>query len=208
MKKLLILMFCVFAAFTLWSCREDIKLENAQIDYDEMDKEFGQEPYNSDKTDSESYIDEDFKDDISEIKELTESYTSVLLDNDAKKCVSNFFPDMYFGAIEKSERMNRANAVKYAENKVNAIFSSFKSSHPSMVSLKSEYGYSTSIVSVSHYSQENTLINTYKKLGVDISAVCDVTFLISVDDSAANSNIRFCKLSDNKWYVDMSCFEL
>lgn len=209
MKKLISLILCVFASFTLWSCREDIKLENTKIDYDKMDKEFGQEPYNSDNYGSSaSYIDSDFEDELSEIKKLTENYTAVLLNGDAKKCVSEFFPDMYFTAIEKSERMNRTNAIKYAENKVDKIFSSFKSEQPSMVSLKGEYGYSTSLVSVSHYDQENTLINTYKKLGVDVSSVCDISYTISVDDASTTSNIRFCKLSDDKWYIDMSCFEL
>ncbi len=200
MKKLLICIIMMFLAFSLCGCKEEE--ETKTLDYEQMDREFGQL---KEEEKEETENSEEFAQDMPKIQECVEEYAYCLLYGDANR-YARTFPNDYVIAIMDEEGCTWDTAVDISSNKIWETFNSIENKYLEVRELNQTHGHTATIKSVNKYSRGTTIMNVYNKIGINVNAVIEVKFVISSADKNAEAVMRFVRTEKGSWEPDMSYF--
>lgn len=202
MRKILAVL--LLAVLMLCGCTDIADEETGTLNYEQMDKEFGQykEP-EEEKADASL----EFAEDIPAITEEIEEYSECLLTGDAQR-YAKAFPNDYIIAIMNHEGMTWDDSVEYSISRVWKIFNSIENKYKTVMELQKEYGHSVEIEKINRYSKEEQLLNIYEGYGISLTAVIEVDYKIISEDKSAKAYLRLVKTKNGKWEPDMSYFEI
>ena len=203
MRKLLAVLF-MLAVFMLSGCTDIAEEETGTLNYEQMDKEFGQykEPEENETDDSL-----EFAEDIPVITAEIEEYTECLLTGDASR-YAKAFPNDYIIAIMNQEGMTWDDSVEYSISRVWKIFNTVENKYKTIKELQAEHGYSVEIESISRFSKEEQLLKIYESYGIKLTDAIEVDYKIISNDKSAEAYLRLVKTENGKWEPDMSYFEI
>lgn len=206
MKKAMIFA-AVLAAFMLCGCGGD-KEETMTLDYEQMDREFGQlkEQEEEPKEEEESGFFE-FSDEIEAITNATKEYAAFLVSGDARGC-AKAFPNEFIAAIMNQEGVTWDEAVELSSGQILITFGENEKELSLVKSQTGEFGYAVSLKNLTRFKQESALIKMYKTYGITVFDVVEVDFEISSGEEVASAYIRLVKTQNGEWKTDMSYFEI
>ncbi len=203
MRKLLAVLF-MLAVIMLSGCTDAADEETGTLNYEQMDKEFGQYKEPEENREDASL---EFAEDMPAITEEVTEYTDCLLTGDARRYAVSF-PNDYIIAIMNQEGMTWDDSVEYSISRVWKIFNTIENKYKTVMELQKEYGYSVEIEKITRFSKEEQLLNIYESYGIKLTAAIEVDYKIISEDKSAKAYLRLVKTQNGKWEPDMSYFEI
>ncbi len=202
MKRALIAIILI-TVVSLCGCAEK-PLEVIDLDYEEMDKEYGQYRAEQDKKKDET---DEFAEELPYIEESVTEYVDCLLKGDANRYAATF-PKEYILAIMEADECTEEIAFNIAGTKIWEIFNKTENRYIGVKEAMKKNEYSVTITNISRYNLEQTLIKWYAKYDIEITDVIGVDFVVASGDQTAEGQVYIAKTARGNWEPDMRFFDI
>ena len=200
MMKIFIIL--VIISVLLCGCRY-VPEETGTIDYDAMDKKFGQ-------MQEEETVSNDmalYEEDMEEIQSDVKWYAEMVVSKSAELCVE-YFPRQFIEMIMSERGCKKEVAKGIAISKIEEVFHNIERDYREILAVWTEVPHEVTIERIKVFPQLTSLKDIYGSYGVTIEDAIDVDFIISAGRYKAPGQIRLVKMDYGMWEVDMSFFEI